>query len=73
MTFRTLSRGAIMPILICAGLGLGCSKDKPFIPVLGEHIIKTEPGETIKTPDRTGAWYSDSYIHDRFEDCLLNG
>lgn len=57
--------------LLSCGLSLaGCASKKPFNPVMGEDIIPTTGVQTFTTPARDGAWYSDRFIKEIFNDCL---
>ena len=70
MNLRKLLRIGIIAGWICYGFALeGCAKDKPSL-LIGEDVIPTTPKQTITTPDRTGAWFSDRYISDRFGTCV---
>ncbi len=58
-----------MLLLLFCGIGLIGCKTKPYHPMMGEDIIPTTGKQTITTPEENGAWYSDRYIKELFNEC----
>ena len=71
MNFQKRLRLGIMLSCIFFGFAVaGCAKKLPFNPIIGEDIIPTTGVQTITSPERAGAWYSDRYVDQVFRECL---